>query len=615
MNIKNELENLPEKPGIYLMKNLKREIIYIGKAKNLKKRMRSYFSGLKSHNKKTMELVTNIENFDYIVTSSEVEALILECNLIKKHYPKYNIALKDNKGYPYIKITNEEVAKIFITRDYEKDGGQYFGPYVSVYAIQEVMELIEDIWKPRSCNKNLPRDINKTRVCLNYNIKKCSGICNKKISLRDYKKNINNIIIFLKGDNKELIKTLEIEMKNLSRLLKFEEAISIRNKINSINKISEKQIVEKDSEKNSDIIGIATQNNKTMVQIFHIRKGQMLGRNKYTFENKISIDKKEIIRDFITQYYSDLTFIPKEIIVGYELEDDAVEEWLSKLKGSKINISKPIKGEKVRLLKMANQNAEINLTQFGNNILKDKKRTKGAIKEIQEILKIEKELKRIEAYDISNVQGFESVGSMIVFFEGKPKREDYRKFKIKTVIGADDYKSLYEVITRRFSRYKKEVEENITTGKFNKLPDLILVDGGKGQVSSVLKALSDLNLYIEVAGMIKDDKHRTKGIIYKNTIYNIKKSTEGFKILTRIQDEVHRFAIEYHRKLRTKTMTTSKLDEIKGIGNSRRNNLLKHFKNIENIKNASIENLLEVKTINKKVAKEIYYYFNDDLLK
>ncbi len=615
MNIKMEIKKLPEKNGVYIMKNESDQIIYIGKAKNIKKRVSSYFRNNSGHNKKTIELVHNVKSFEYIITDTEVEALVLECNLIKKHFPKYNIALKDNKGYPYIKITKEEYPKVFVTKNYIKNNDLYFGPYVNTYAVQNIIDIIESLWMPRKCNKVLPRDIGKTRECLNFHINKCTAPCNNKINKENYTNNIKSIIAFLKGDNKAIINTLEKTMKKLSSELKFEEAIEIRNKIHSIKKISVSQKLEKDNNNNMDVIGLSKINNKAMVQIFHIRKGRMLGRDKITFDNTLNLEKKYILENFIKQYYSDLTYVPSEIIVGENIDDILILEWLHLVRGEKVNVTIPKIGEKLKLLNMANKNAQMYLEQFGDRFLKEERRTIGAIREIQKTLELATELKRIEAYDISNIQGIESVGSMIVFENGTPKRSDYRKFKIKTVIGPDDYKSIYEVISRRFMRYQNEKELCKNKSSFNKLPDLLLVDGGKGQVSSAKKALKELNLNIEVGGMIKDDKHRTKGIIYNNKNYILKKSSEGFKILTRIQDEVHRFAIEYHRKLRTKTITQSKLDEIKGVGEKRRNNLLKHFKDIESIKMASIDELIKVDSINKSIATEIYFYFNNDLSK
>ncbi len=614
-DINEELKKLPEKPGVYLMKNKEDEIIYVGKAKVIKNRVRSYFQKGQSHNKKTLELVSNIVSFEYIVTDTEMEALILECNLIKKHYPKYNIALKDNKGYPYIKVTNDAFPRVYVTKNYVKDDSIYYGPYTSGTAVYEVMELINNLWKPRTCKKNLPRDIGKDRACLNYHIKKCSAPCIGKISQEEYNDKINIVKRFLEGDNKEIIESMKSEMLKLSENLEFEKAGAIRDKIYSVNRLSEKQKIEKDNDENKDIIAVAKVESTAMVQIFFIRKGRMLGREQFVFENAEELQQKQILEEFIKQFYSDLTYVPEEIIVEYNIEDDLIIQWLNILRGNKVTITVPKKGEKLKLVNMAYKNASLSLLQFGEKIVKANHKINTALSELQTALNMSKTLSRIESYDISNVQGYESVGSMIVFKDGKPKKEDYRKFKIKTVVGADDYKSMYEVISRRFNRYVKEIKGELKSKKFNILPDIIFVDGGQGQITSAKKAIDELGLNILVAGIVKDDKHRTRGLLFEGELLEINKRSEGFKLLTRIQDEVHRFALEYHRKLRTKTMTNSKLDEIKGVGPNRRNALYKHFGTIDKIKNASIQDLEEVPTINKKIANEIYLYFNNDLLK
>ncbi len=614
-DISEELKKLPEKPGVYLMKNNKDEVIYVGKAKIIKNRVKSYFQNGQNHNKKTTELVSNIVSFEYIVTDTEIEALILECNLIKKYYPKYNIALKDNKGYPYIKITKDEYPRVYVTKNYIKDDSSYYGPYTSATAVYEVIELINNIWAPRTCKKNLPKDIGKSRACLNYHIKKCSAPCINKIDKIEYNKRIELIEDFLNGNNKIIIDELRKEMLEYADKLEFEKAKTIRDKIYAINKLTEKQKIEKDNDENRDIIGVAKIENTAMVQIFFVRKGRMLGREQFVFDNVEGLELQEIMVNFIKQFYGDLTYIPEEIIVEYDINDEALLEWLNILRGSKITITIPKKGEKLKLVNMAYKNASLSLVQFGDKIAKENSKIKIALKEIQEALGIEKNLNRIESYDISNVQGYESVGSMVVFNEGKPKKADYRKFKIKTVIGADDYKSMYEVISRRFNRYVREISGELNTRKFNILPDIILVDGGQGQITSAKKAVDELGLDILIAGIVKDDKHRTRGLLFNGELLEIDKRSEGFKLLTRVQDEVHRFALEYHRKLRTKTISNSKLDEIKGVGPGRRSELYKHFGTINKIEEATLEELEQVPTINKKVAKEIYLYFNDDLLK
>ncbi len=614
-DIEEELKRLPDKPGVYLMKNKNNEVIYVGKAKVIKNRVRSYFQKGQNHNKKTIELVSNIVSFEYIVTDTEMEALILECNLIKKYYPKYNIALKDNKGYPYIKITNGEFPRVYVTKNYLKDDSTYYGPYTSATSVYEVMELIDNLWLPRTCKKNLPKDIGKGRACLNYHIKKCSAPCIAKIDKEEYGANIQTIRNFLNGDNKKIVEDLKSKMLELSENLEFEKAGNIRDKIFAINKLSEKQKIEKNNEDNKDIIAVAKVENTAMVQIFFIRKGRMLGREQFIFDDVEEVELKEILNDFIKQFYSDLTYVPEEIIVEYDIEEELLKEWLMTLRGGKVTITVPKKGEKLKLLNMAYKNASLSLLQFGDNMLKENNKIKTALNEIEEALGIDSNLTRIESYDISNVQGYESVGSMIVFNNGKPKKEDYRKFKIKTVVGPDDYKSMYEVISRRFNRYVKEISGELKSNKFNVLPDIILVDGGQGQITSAKKATEELGLDILIAGIVKDDKHRTRGLLYNGKIIEINKRGEGFKLLTRIQDEVHRFALEYHRKLRTKTVTNSKLDEIKGVGPARRTALYKHFGTIEKIKEATLEELEQVDGVSKKVANDIYLYFNNDLLK
>lgn len=610
-NIQDELKKLPEQSGVYLMKDINDNIIYVGKAKILKNRVKSYFQSNSGHNAKTIELVSNIVSFEYIVTDSEVNALILECNLIKKHNPKFNIKLKDSKGYPYIKInTSEKYPRVYITREYKKDHNKYFGPYISGMAVYEVMDLIHKTWQTRHCHKVFPRDIGKDRPCLNYHIKKCQAPCVGNITEEEYQKNINEIIAFLNGDNKEIVDKLTKKMMEYSENLEFERAGEVRDKILSIQKLSEKQNMNNDNSNDIDVIGLARDDKIAMVQIFYMRKGLMLGRDQFTFVDTDHLTRSEMLHEFVKQYYKDTTYVPSEVLLECEIKDNSILEWLEYLRGSKVSVKVPQKGDKRKYLKMANDNASLSLIQFGENLIKEQKKTVGALEELKEAMDIFNDLNRIEAYDISNVQGYESVGSMIVFDKGKPKREDYRKFKIKTVVGPDDYASMYEVITRRFNRYIKEQQEDVKNKKFSEFPDALFIDGGKGQVSSVKKALKDIGINnLLVVGMIKDDKHRTRGLLYDGKEIELQKTSEGFKLLTRIQDEVHRFALEYHKKLRKNTHIRSELDDISGVGETRRNNLIKYFGNIDSIRKASFEDLMQVSGMNTKVAENILSYF------
>ncbi len=610
-NIQEELKKLPEQPGVYLMKDSTDNIIYVGKAKILKNRVRSYFQSNSGHNPKTIELVSNIVSFEYIVTDTEINALILECNLIKKHNPKYNIKLKDSRGYPYIKInTSEKYPRVYVTREYKKDHNKYFGPYISGLAVHEVMDLIHKTWQTRHCHKIFPRDFGKDRPCLNYHIKKCQAPCTGMVNEEEYQQTIKEIIAFLNGDNKEIVDRLTKEMIAYSEELEFERAGEIRDKILSIQKLSEKQNMNNDNTNDIDIIGLARDGEIAIVQVFYMRNGLMLGRDQFTLTDTQHLTRSEVLHEFVKQFYKDTTYVPSEILLECEIKDVSITEWLDYLRGSKVSVKVPQKGDKRNYLKMAQDNASLSLIQFGENLVKEHKRTLGAIDELRMYIGTDNPLKRIEAYDISNVQGFESVGSMIVFEDGKPRREDYRKFKIKTVVGPDDYASMHEVITRRFNRYIKEQQEETKNKKFSSFPDALFIDGGKGQVSSVKKALAEIGIHdLLVVGMIKDDKHRTRGLLVDGKEIDMKKTGEGFKLLTRIQDEVHRFALEYHKKLRKKTHIRSVLDDIEGIGEARRNALIKHFGSVEKIRSASYDDLIQVSGMNAKVADNILSFF------
>lgn len=611
-DIKQELKKLPELPGVYLMKNDKDEIIYVGKAKVLKNRVNSYFTGIDNHDKKTYELVSNIKSFEYIVTSNEIEALVLECNLIKKYYPKYNIMFKDSRGYPYIKvILNEQFPRVIVTREYRRDNNKYFGPFVDSKATYEVMDLLEKLFPTRKCNKVFPRDLGVGRPCLNYQIGKCPAPCNYKISKEDYDQNITEIVNFLSGDTEKIENDLRSKMIAFSEDLNFELAADCRDKLLAIQKLREKQTMEKDNDNNIDIIGIANNGKAALVQIFFVRKGKMLGRDQFVITDNVDEPNEKIVSEFIKQYYNDMSFIPPEIIVGVNITDNSIKEMLETYIGSKVDLKIALKGDKAKYLKMANDNAKISLFQFGENLVREQKRTVGALEEIQLALGVEKPLTRIESYDISNVQGYENVGSMVVFVNGKPKRDDYRKFKIKTVIGADDYASMKEVITRRLNRFITEQELEVDKRKFNDLPDAFFVDGGLGHVNIVKNVLDELGFNnILVIGLVKDDKHRTRGMIFEGEEIILDKNSEGFKLITRIQDEVHRFALEYHKKLRQKGIHTV-IDRIDGVGKAKRNALLRHFGDIEKIKNASKEELLEVDGISDRVADNILSFFHN----
>lgn len=611
-NIEEELKKIPEKPGVYLMFDKDDIVIYVGKAKILKNRIRQYFTDSGTKNSfKVLSMVKKIAKFEYIITNTEVEALILENNLIKKYDPKYNIRLKDDKTYPYVKITtNEMFPKVYITRKHINDKAKYFGPFTNSLLLKESVEIIHNIFPIRTCHLKFPKDLGKKRPCLNYHIGKCSAPCNYHISEEEYNKFINDIIDFFNGKHKEIICNLEKQMLHFSENLQFEKASEIRDKIFAIKKLEESQLVENINTDDKDIIAFARSDFEAMFQIFFVRGGKIVGREHFLFNNVEYLTRSKLMEDFIKQFYSGTPFIPKEILLQEDIEDkETIEKWLSTIKEQKVFINTPKKGEKHKLVEMAYQNALISLERFGDIIKKEKQKTIGALEEISKSLGIKTYLKRIEAYDISNIQGIDSVGSMVVFEDGKPLRTDYRKFKIKYVSSANDYASMQEVIQRRFLRYIKETEENNINGKFNKLPDIIFLDGGKGQINAVEKVLKTLNLNILICGMVKDNNHKTRGLLFNNKEIELKKTSEGFKLITRIQDEVHRFAIEFHRKSREKVIIHSILDEIDGIGEKRKKDLLKHFGSIDKIKNASIEQLLQVESITQKVAQSIYTFF------
>ena len=611
------LKNLPSKPGVYLMKNSLGEVIYVGKAKILKNRVKSYFQNSKNHSEKVRVMVKHIAEFEYIVTDSEMEALILECNLIKKYSPRYNILLKDDKFYPFIKITvNDDFPRVFVTRNYSKDGSKYFGPYTNGTAVYETINLINKIFPLRTCKLLIKEGGETVRPCLNYHIKKCFGPCGGYISKEEYGKMINDVIDILSGKDTTVLKVLQSEMEEASMNLEFEKAADLRDKILAIEAIVEKQKIFKTMEGDEDFINIYKDEKDSCVQVFFSREGKILGREHFIFENTAEDSIEEILEEFITSFYGGTAKVPRTIYVPAISNVELVEEYLTIKRGAKVWIKVPQKGQKREMLEMVKNNAQITLEKFKDKYLIDKEINKIALEELQELLDLEIWPSRIEAYDISNIQGVDSVGSMIVFEEGRSKNSDYRRFRIKTVKGANDYDSMREILTRRFSHGLEEVKAiqesklQFSAGKFSNFPDLIMMDGGKGQINIALEVLRDLNINIPVCGLVKDDKHATRGIIYNNEELIINRSSNLMQLIRRIQDEVHRFAITYHRSLRDKRTLHSVLDDIPNVGEKRRRALLMKFGSVDNIKSATLEQLLETPSINNKAAESIYQYFN-----
>ncbi|AEB75111.1 excinuclease ABC subunit UvrC [Clostridium botulinum] len=615
-DFKYQLKIIPDKPGVYLMRNSLGEVIYVGKAKVLKNRVRQYFQNSKNHSSKVRAMVKNIAEFEYIITDSEMEALILECNLIKKYRPRYNILLKDDKHYPFIKITvNEDFPRIFITRIRAKDGAKYFGPYPETSSIYETIELIKKVFPIRNCRLSIKSDSESIKPCLNYHIKLCTAPCAGYISKDEYGKTIKKIIDLLNGKDNEVIYELKEKMKEASEELEFEKAAAIRDKILAVEKIRERQKIITSNFDNEDFINIYSDEFDWCAQIFFARDGKIIGREHFILDKGIFEEKKDIISNFIKDFYGGTAFIPKNIYVPDIMDVELLENWLSVKKGSKVSIKIPLKGEKKKLLDLVESNAKNTLEQFKLKIKVDKELYSNILKELQSLLGLEDIPNRIEAYDISNIQGVDSVGTMIVFEDGKPKNSDYRRFKIKTVKGANDYDSMKEILIRRFKHGLEEIKEiqkrnlKLSGAKFSVFPDLILMDGGKGQVNIALEVLKNLNITIPVCGMVKDDKHKTRGLVYNNREINIKSNNKIMQLITRIQDEVHRFAITYHRSLRNKRVLHSILEDIPNIGIKRRKELLQKFGSIDNIKKASYDKLLSTDSINEKAAKSIIDYF------
>ena len=616
-DIEEELKKLPARPGVYIMHDDKDAIIYVGKAISLKNRVRQYFQKSRNLGIKKEQMVEQIARFEYIITDSELDALVLESNLIKEHRPKYNTMLKDDKNYPFIKVTvGEAFPRIMMARKMKKDKSRYFGPYTSGGAVKDVIELTRKLYHLRSCSRSLPKDIGKERPCLYYHIKQCNAPCQGYISQEDYKKQVEGLLDFLNGNHKEILKELRQKMLSASEKMDFEEAAQYRDLIQSVEKIGERQKITDQHKEDKDIIAAAMEGEDAVTQVFFVRDGKLIGRDHFYMKIATGDDRKGVLSSFLKQFYAGTPFIPKEIMLQEEVEDlELISQWLEKKKGQKVRIAVPKKGTKEKLVELAYQNAQMVLQRDRERIKREEGRTIGAVKEIAELLGL-KEVNRIEAFDISNISGFQSVGSMVVYEKGKPKKSDYRKFRIKWVKGPNDYASMEEVLTRRFVHGLDEQEERKTEnledayGSFTRFPDLLMMDGGRGQVNIALEVLQKLNLNIPVCGMVKDDHHRTRGLYYNNVEIPISRDSEGFKLITRIQDEAHRFAIEYHRSLRSKGQVHSVLDDIPGIGPARRKALMKHFKGLEGIRDASREELAAVDSMNEKSAAEVYEFFH-----
>ena len=612
-NIQEELKKLPGKPGVYLMHDERDAIIYVGKAISLKNRVRQYFQSSRNKGAKIEQMVTHISRFEYIVTDSELEALVLECNLIKEHRPKYNTMLMDDKSYPFIKVTvNEPFPRVMLARQMKKDKAKYFGPYTSAGAVKDTIELIRKLYHIRSCNRSLPKDIGKERPCLNYHIHQCQAPCQGYISQEEYRKSIDEVVRFLNGHYDLVLKELEEKMMAASDSLEFEKAIEYRELLTSVQKVAQKQKITDTAGDDRDIIAMASEGEDAVVQVFFIRSGRLIGRDHFYLKSAENDTEGEILSSFIKQFYAGTPYIPAELMLPEEIEDqDIIEEWLTARRERRVHLRIPKKGTKEKLVELAQKNAQMVLKNDRERLKREEGRTIGAVKELDKILGL-KGIIRMEAYDISNTNGFDSVGSMVVYEHGKPKRNDYRKFKIKTVQGPDDYASMNEVLTRRFGHGLREQQEESETGGFQIFPDLIMMDGGRGQVNIALEVLEKLHLHIPVCGMVKDDNHRTRGLYFNNTELPIDRNSECFRLITRIQDEAHRFAITFHRQLRSKGQVHSVLDDIPGVGPARRKDLMRCFENIDAIRNATVEELKELPSMNEKSAQEVYKFFHQN---
>ena len=615
-DVQEELKRLPDQPGVYIMHDVHDTIIYIGKARSLRKRVRQYFQASHDEGIKKKQMVSNINHFEYIITDSELEALVLECNLIKEHCPKYNTMLRDDKTYPYIKVTvQEDYPRVLLVREVKKDKARYFGPYTNGAAVKDTIELLNKLYKMRTCSRVLPRDCGKERPCLNYHIHQCDAPCQGSISKEEYKEKLAKVLEFLNGNYGAVMRELKDKMMQASEAMEFEKAIEYRDLLESVQQIAQKQKVTNTDQEDKDILAIAHDDTDAVVQVFFVRGGKLIGRDHFHVRVGAEEDETTILTTFVKQFYAGTPFIPKEIMLPQQMEDqEIIEEWLSKKRGRKVSIRVPQKGMKEKLVELATKNAQLVLSQDKEKIKREEGRTIGAVREIEELLGLS-HIERMEAYDISNINGFETVGSMVVYEKGKPKRSDYRKFKLRTVSGPDDYGSMHEVLTRRFTH---GIEEQKTmheqgadkeTGSFHRFPDIIMMDGGKGQVNICLQVLRELGLQIPVCGMVKDDFHRTRGLYFNNEEIAIEKNSEGFRLITRIQDEAHRFAIAYHRSLRSKTQVKSVLDDIPGIGATRRRELMKRFQSLDKIREASVEELEATESMNRKAAEEVFRFF------
>ncbi len=617
-NFEEELKKLPREPGVYIMRDDKDVILYVGKAINLHNRVRSYFRENIGRGPAIDQMVSLIARFEYIVTDSELEALVLENNLIKENSPKYNTLLKDDKTYPYIKVTvGEDYPRILFSRTMKKDKSRYFGPYTSAAAVKDTIELLNKLYQLRTCNRVLPRDTGLERPCLNYHIKQCLAPCQGYVSKEEYRQQVAGALEFLNGNYSPILKDLEEKMKKAAEAMEFEDAARYRDLLSSVRQVSQKQKITEGVGEDKDILALYQDETEAVVQVFFVRDGKLIGREHYYMTHVPENNKPAILQDFVKQFYAGTPFIPRELMLQYEIEDaELIEKWLSERKGSRVYLKVPKIGSKEKLVELAAQNAKLVLSQDREKLKREEGRTIGAVKEISDLLQLPLTgTARMEAYDISNINGFENVGSMVVYEKGKPKRSDYRKFKIKSVSGPDDYACMREVLTRRFrhgmeeSKELEEQEMDQEYGSFTKFPDLILMDGGRGQVNIALSVLEELGINIPVCGMVKDDNHRTRGLYYHNIELPIDTHSEGFKLITRIQDEAHRFAIEYHRFLRSKTQVKSVLDDIPGVGPARRKALMRHFKSLEEIRQASVEELMEIPEMNERTAEEIVTFF------
>ena len=617
--IEEELKKLPGQPGVYIMHDAKDAIIYVGKAISLKNRVRQYFQSSRDKTAKIKQMVSKIARFEYIVTDSELEALVLECNLIKEHRPRYNTMLKDDKTYPYIKVTaSEEYPRILFSRQMKKDKNKYFGPFTSAGAVKDTIELIRKIYRIRACSRKLPQDMGKDRPCLYYHIHQCDAPCQGYISQADYQKSVKQAVGFLNGQYEPVMKYLEEKMRTASETMEFEKAIEYRDLLDSVRKVAQKQKITSQSMEDRDIIAMAKDERDAVVQVFFVRDGKLIGREHFHMNLTGSESKAEILNSFVKQFYAGTPFVQHEIWLQEELEDaEVIASFLTARRGQKVRFVVPKMGEKERLVELAEKNAKMVLSQDKEKIKREELRTIGAMNQIGSWIGLSG-IKRVEAYDISNISGFESVGSMIVYENGRPKRNDYRKFRIRTVQGPNDYASMREVLLRRFSHGLEETKKlqaeggDLAMGSFTRFPDLLMMDGGRGQVNIALEVLRELQLEIPVCGMVKDDNHRTRGLYYQNVEIPIDRHSEGFQLITRIQDEAHRFAIEYHRSLRGKEQVRSVLDDIKGIGPARRKSLMRTFKTIEAVREASVEELEAAPQMNRAAAEAVYIFFRDD---